>query len=395
MRRGEQVSSPIPALEGLPLLEDLGNLEGKRVLVRTDFNVPLEHINGTWVVADELRIRSALPTIEYLQRAGATVVCCSHLGRPKGEYASELSMKPVAQVLERYAPGVNLLENLRFSPGETANDPAFVAELIDGFDAYVNDAFGVSHRAHASIVGPPQFLPSAAGRLLEGEITELGGLLHEPARPFVAFVGGAKVADKLGVMKALAKYADTVVVGGGMAFTFLAARGRGVGNSLLDPSMLDECAELLEGSTTFELPSDIIALEAGASFGPGCTQGSVETFEEDIPDGWMGLDIGPRSAAHFADLVATAGTVLWNGPMGAFEDSRFAAGTKAVALAIAGTRAMTVVGGGDSARAVEQFNVAPRVDFLSTGGGASLELLEFGDLPALAALRAASNAPRR
>ena len=230
---------------------------------------------------------------------------------------------------------------------------------------------------------------------MEREVTELGGLLHEPARPFVAFVGGAKVADKLGVMKALAKYADTVVVGGGMAFTFLAAQGRQVGNSLLDPTRIGECTSLLEGPTSFELPSDVIALEAGNAFGPGCTSGEVQTFSGDIPEGWMGLDIGPVSAKHFADLVEHAGTVLWNGPMGAFEDDRFAEGTKVVALAIANTRAMTVVGGGDSARAVDQFGVAERVDFLSTGGGASLELLEFGDLPALAALRAASNSPRR
>ncbi len=389
------MSSSTPALHGLPLLEDLGNLEGKRVLVRADFNVPLKEVEGQLVVADDLRIRSALPTIEYLQRAGATVVCCSHLGRPKGEYVEALSMKPVAQVLDSLAPGVSLLENLRFNPGETANDPEFVASLIDGFDAYVNDAFGASHRSHASVVGPPKFLPSAAGRLLEREVAELGGLLHDPARPFVAFVGGAKVADKLGVMKALAKYADTVVVGGGMAFTFLAAQGRQVGNSLLDPSRIEECAALLEGETTFELPSDVIALEAGNAFGPGCTSGEVNIFEGDIPEGWMGLDIGPASAKHFADLVTQAGTVLWNGPMGAFEDERFAEGTKVVALAIANTRAMTVVGGGDSARAVDQFGVAERVDFLSTGGGASLELLEFGDLPALAALRAASNAPGR
>ena len=389
------MSSTTPALEGLPLLEDLGPLEGKRVLVRTDFNVPLMEHQGALVVADPLRIRSALPTIEYLQRAGATVVCCTHLGRPKGHFDASLSMKPVARLLDEYAPGLGLLENLRFSPGETGNDPAFVAELIEGFDAYVNDAFGVSHRAHASIVGPPQFLPSAAGRLLASEVAELGGLLHEPARPFVAFVGGAKVADKLGVMKALAKHADTVVVGGGMAFTFLAAQGRAVGGSLLDPSRIEECAALLDGPTKFELPSDVVALEAGAAFGAGCSGGTVETFTGDIPDGWMGLDIGPESAARFSELVVKAGTVLWNGPMGAFEDDRFAEGTRAVAMAVANTRAMTVVGGGDSARAVEQFGVAPRVDFLSTGGGASLELLEFGDLPALAALRAASNAPRR
>lgn len=393
-RSGEQVISASPALGGLPLLEDLGNLEGKRVLLRADFNVPLKEEKGELLVADDLRIRSALPTIEYLQRAGATVVCCSHLGRPKGVYVEAMSLKPVAQVIERYAPGVTLMENLRFNPGEIANDPNFVSSLIEGFDAYVNDAFGASHRSHASVVGPPHFLPSAAGRLLEREVAELGGLLHNPDRPFVVFVGGSKVSDKLGFMKALARHADRVVVGGGMAFTFLAAQGRAIGNSLFDESRLEECKQLLQGETPFELPTDIVALEAGASFGPGCSEGGVEVFVGDIPEGWMGLDIGPASAAHFADLIASAGTVLWNGPMGAFEDDRFNAGTEVVALAIANTRAMTVAGGGDSARAVEQCGVAERVDFLSTGGGASLELLEFGDLPALAALRSASNAPR-
>lgn len=382
------------ALRGLPLLEDLGDVDGKKVLVRTDFNVPLAVSGDRRVVADDFRIRSALPTLRWLVDHGATVVCCSHLGRPDGEVDPAYSMEPVAEHLATLLPGVEVMENLRFNAGETRNDPTYAHTLIDDFDCYVNDAFGVCHRSHASVVGPPAVLPSAAGRLVEREVETLGGLLGEPASPFVAIVGGAKVADKLGVLQALAKVADTIIVGGGMAFTFLAAQGHDVGGSLLDPSRFAACLELLEGPVEILLPSDVVALSPGSSFGPGSSDGEVETFGVDLPDGWMGLDIGPQSADRFAAAIARAGTVLWNGPMGVFEDERFAAGTRRLGLAVAASEGVSIVGGGDSCRAVEELDVADSISFMSTGGGASLELLEFGDLPGLAALRAAPNAPR-
>ena len=388
---GERAS----ALEGLPLLEDLGDVAGKRVLVRTDFNTPLRDGPDGLEVADDFRIRAALPTIEWLTDHGATVVCCSHVGRPKGAPDPSFAMAPVAARLRELAPGVEVLENLRFDPRETANDSTLTAELISGFDAYVNDAFGVSHRRHASVMGPPQTLPSAAGRLVQREVETLGGLLSDPVRPFVAIVGGAKVADKLGVIHALSKVADTIIIGGGTAFTFLAALGHEVGGSLLDSSRLDECRELLEGPATILLPVDVVALSPDGSFGPGQTAGEVAVFDQDLPAGWIGLDVGSRSAAIFADAIATAGTVLWNGPMGAFEDERFASGTAAVGKAVAASRGRSVIGGGDSCRAIEELGLADEVDFMSTGGGASLEFLEFGDLPALEALRQAPNAPGR
>ncbi len=293
----------------------------------------------------------------------------------------------------RLAPKVELLENLRFDPGEEHNDPAFVEKLINGHDAYVNDAFGVSHRSHASVVGPPSRLPSAAGFLLQREIEALGGLLGSPARPFVAVVGGAKVADKLGVLKALLQRVDVLVVGGGMAFTFLAAAGHRVGGSMVDPDRIDECTALLASGKRILLPTDIVSLEPGAAFGCDCTGGEVRVVEGDIPEGWCGLDIGPTTVEAYADAISTAGTVLWNGPMGVFEDTRFAAGTAGVARAVAECRGYTVVGGGDSAAAVDQLGLDSDISFISTGGGASLELLEYGDLPGLAALRGASNAP--
>ena len=381
------------ALRGLPLLEDLGPLEGKRVLVRTDFNVPVEDTPQGRVIRDDLRIRATVPTLEWLVAEGAEVVCASHMGRPKGEVNPKYSLDVVADRVAELVPGVSVMENLRFDPREEANDPTLVAELVDQFDAYVNDAFGASHRAHASVVGPPQFLPSAAGRLLAREVEVLGGVLLEPQRPFVAIVGGAKVADKLGVMAALSTKADVIIVGGGMAFTFLAAQGRGVGGSLLDASRIEECRTLLQGPAEILLPSDVVALSPGSAFGPGETDGTVELFDGDLPEGWMGLDVGPASAAVFSAAIMSAGTVLWNGPMGVFEDARFATGTRAIGDAVAATPGVSVVGGGDSARAVEDFGLAAEIDFLSTGGGASLEFLEFGDLPALEALRHAPNAP--
>ena len=382
------------ALNGLPLLEDLGDIRGKRVLVRTDFNVPLKAGVDGPVVADDFRIRAALPTLQWLVDQGATVVCASHLGRPEGVPDARYSMDPVARHLATLIPGVEVRENLRFDAGETQNDPSFVAQLVKGFDAYVNDAFGVSHRAHASVVGPPTVLPSAAGRLVENEVLTLGGLLSEPVRPFVAIVGGAKVADKLGVLQALSKVADSIIVGGGMAFTFLAAQGRAIGGSLFDPSRVADCLELLAHGAEILLPSDVVALSPGSSFGPGETAGEVQTFDGDIPEGWIGLDVGPESAARFAETIDGAGTVLWNGPMGAFEDGRFAAGTEAVGKAVAACNGSSVVGGGDSCRAIEEMGLVDQISFMSTGGGASLEFLEFGDLPALEALRRADNAPR-
>lgn len=372
----------------LPLLPDLGDLSGRRVLVRTDFNVPLE--GGE--ITDDLRIRAALPTLRWLQEQGATVTACSHLGRPKGAPDPAYDMAPVRARLAELAPGVALLEKLRFDPGETANDPAFVRTLIDGQDAYVNDAFGASHRSHASIVGPPQFLPSAAGRLLAREAEVLGGLRVNPRHPFVAILGGAKVSDKLGVIEALLGVVDTLIVGGGMCFTFLAAQGHAIGGSLVEPDQIDTCRRLLAETSAIHLPSDLTALGPGGRIGDPSAGGEVRQFGVNLPEGWMGLDIGPGTAAEFIDVISDAGTILWNGPMGVFEDDRFAAGTRAVAQAVADARGFTVVGGGDSAAALTQFGLAAEVDHLSTGGGASLELLEKGDLPGLRALREAPNA---
>jgi phosphoglycerate kinase len=387
-------SSDNPLLSGLPLLDDLPDLDGASVLVRVDFNVPLRPCAGEpAVVTDDFRIRAALPTLNYLLAKGANVTACTHLGRPAGAPDSRWELGPVREELSRLAPKVELLENLRFDPGEEHNDAGFVEKLINGHDAYVNDAFGVSHRNHASVVGPPARLPSAAGFLLQKEIEALGALLGDPARPFVAVVGGAKVADKLGVLEALLDRVDALVVGGGMAFTFLAAAGHDVGGSLVDRDRVAECAALIESGKRILLPTDIVALEPGAEFGCDCSEGKVRTVGADVPDGWRGLDIGPVTMASYAREIATAGTVLWNGPMGVFEDPRFCAGTAGVARAMAECAGFTVVGGGDSAAAVDELELEDQISFISTGGGASLELLEHGDLPGLAALRGASNAP--
>jgi phosphoglycerate kinase len=367
----------------IPTLADLGDVRGKRVLVRTDFNVPMD--NG--VITDDFRIRAALPTIEWLTTRGATVVCASHLGRPKGAPNPKYSMDAVRSRLAELAPGVELLENLRFDPGEEANDPAFVAKLVEGVDAYVNDAFGACHRAHASIVGPPKTLPSAMGLLMQKEVDVLLGLRNDPKRPFVAVLGGAKISDKLGVVEALLEIVDELVIGGAMCFTFLAAQGNPIGDSLWEPDQVDTCKRLMAGSTaagkTIHLPEDLVGLDASGHF---------STFGAHLPDGAKGLDIGPGTAAAFSDVIMEARTVFWNGPMGMFEDPRFEAGTRTVAQAMADTKAFTVVGGGDSAAALAQFRLDDDVDHVSTGGGASLELLEFGDLPGLEALRGAPNA---
>ncbi|MGA2472661.1 MAG: phosphoglycerate kinase [Acidimicrobiales bacterium] len=387
-------------LSGIPLLEDLPDLDGKRVLVRVDFNVPLHiGVRGKATVADDFRITAALPTLRRLQDEGAEVVASSHLGRPAGAPDPRWEMDPVRKRLEVLCPGIGLTENLRFDPGEKANDPAFVQRLIEGFDAYVDEAFGAAHRAHASIVGPPQFLPSAAGMRFAKEVEVLGGILEQPARPFVAIVGGAKLADKLDVLKVLATKVDTLVVGGGMAFTFLAAKGQHVGNSLFDPTHLQDCRDLLDSGVRILLPTDTLGLEPGGTFGPPSEghgpRGSVKVIEGDLPDGWTGLDIGPDTAAAFAQEVATAGTVLWNGPLGAFEDHRFAAGTRIVAEAVAHCPGFSVVGGGDSASALDELGLSDKIGYLSTGGGASLSFIELeGHLPGIDALRNAPNAPR-
>ena len=366
----------------VPALEDLGDVAGKRVLVRTDFNVPMEGPDEARVITDDFRIRAALPTIEWLTSRGAHVVCASHLGRPKGVSSVKYSMEPVRARLAELAPGVELLENLRFNPGEEANSPEFAASLIKGIDMYVNDAFGAAHRAHASIVGPPRSLPSAAGRLLQREVDILGDLREKPKRPFVAVLGGAKVSDKLGVIDSLLQIVDALVIGGGMCFTFLAAQGYPVGASLCELDQLTTCKKLLEGPKTIYLPEDIVGLDASGNFA---------TFGIRLPEGAKGLDIGPGSAGAFTDVIMDARTVFWNGPMGMFEDERFAAGTRTVAEAMAATKAFTVVGGGDSAAALAQFGLGDDVDHVSTGGGAALELLELGDLPGLTALRGAPN----
>ncbi len=365
----------------LPTLEDLPDPKGKRVLLRVDFNVPIS--DGS--IDDDRRITGALPTIEWLQEHGATVDACTHLGRPKGEPNPEYSLDPVRERLSELAPDVELLENLRFDPGEEDNDDEFVAKLIEGRDLYVNDAFGASHRAHASVVGPPKHLPSAAGRLLAREVEVLGGLLERPHRPFVAILGGSKVSSKMGVIEALIDKVDHLAIGGAMCFTFMTAQGISVGDSMMEADWVDACKGFLEGPSKNKLmiPTDVVAM------GP---DEEVQVFNGDIPEGWKGLDIGPETTLAFIAPLERAGTVLWNGPMGMFEDTRFQEGTVDVAEAVADSHGFTVVGGGDSAAAVAKFGLDQRIDHVSTGGGASLELIEKGDLPGLQALREASNA---
>jgi phosphoglycerate kinase len=388
-------------VDPVPQLEQLAVERGTRVLLRADFNVPLR--DGR--IEDDLRISAALPTIEYLRARRAEIVCCSHLGRPKGKADPQFSLAPIARRLgellgidvglspevagfeslrraQNLEPGeVMLIENLRFDPGEEANDPAFSSNLTQLGDVYVDDAFGAAHRAHASIVGPPLVLPAAAGRLLAREVEVLGGLLDAPKRPFVAILGGVKVSDKLGVIDALLQRCDTLLVGGAMAFTFLAARGAQVGDSLVQDDQVDHCREVLR-SGRIEIPTDVVAAADMTA-----TAQTRHVRADAIPTGLKGLDIGPETAGHYADVIAGAATVLWNGPMGVFELEPFAAGTRTVAGAVADCRGFTVVGGGDSAAAVRRFGLADRIDHVSTGGGASLELIELGDLPGLQALR--------
>ncbi|HVM39396.1 MAG TPA: phosphoglycerate kinase [Acidimicrobiia bacterium] len=390
----------------MPRLEDLPVESGTRVLLRADFNVPLADGTPMRRITDDGRIRAALPTIEWLLERGAAVIACSHLGRPKGEPDAALTLAPVAARLgellgkdvalcpevvgdeaTRMAAGlqpgdVMLLENLRFHPGETANDDAFADALAGLADCYVDDAFGAAHRAHASVVGPPPRLPSAGGRLLGAEVDVLGRLLTDPERPFLVVLGGAKVSDKLGVLESLAEQADVVLIGGAMAFTFMLAQGYEVGDSLVEPDHVDACRDLL-GDGVVRVPTDVVIAQDITDDAETRTVSAADG----IPAGWKGLDVGPETAAEYANEIERAGTVFWNGPMGVFEVAPFAAGTRAVAESVARSSAFTVVGGGDSAAAVRQFDLEDGIDHMSTGGGASLEYLEQGDLPGLQALR--------
>ena len=372
--------------QALPPYDRWGSLKGKRILVRVDFNAPVAEVRGRLEVTDDFRIRAALPLLEELLSRGATVVACTHFGRPHGQVVEEYRVEPVRRRLNELCRDVELMENLRFNPGEEADDPTFGASLVEGFDYYVNEAFGASHRAHASIMVPPTLIPSAAGPNLARETSTILGLLESPARPFVAIIGGAKVADKLAITKVLCAKADTVIVGGGMAYTFQAALGHSVGSSLFEASYVEQCAQLLAAGNVV-IPSDAWGLPSTSPFGANAGSEPATLFGPDIPDGFAGLDIGPASVERFADVIAGAATILWNGPMGVFEDERFSSGTEAVARAVAASEAVSVVGGGDSVAALQTFGLEGDVSFVSTGGGASLELVELGDLPGLKALR--------
>lgn len=382
----------------VPRLEDLPPVAGRRVLVRSDLNTPLRSKpSGGYEVADDFRLRASVPTLKWLRANGALVTVCSHLGRPKGKVDPRYSMAPVREALTALVPDITVMENLRFDPGEETNDPAFVRRLIDGFDFYVNDAFGACHRSHASIVGPPALMPSAAGRLLQGEVEALSRVMIDPARPFVAVVGGAKVADKLGVLRSLSQRVDHLVLGGAMCFTFLAALGHEVGASHVEPQYLDEARSLLDLHPAPELPNDLIALSPGGTLaiGGAAPTGTVRHFEVDLLPGWQGVDIGPVTIERFAETIGLARTVLWNGPMGVFEDTRCATGTRAVAEAVASCPGFSVVGGGETAAALDEFGLEDQIDHISSGGGATLELLEKGDLPGLAALRSSAAITRK
>jgi phosphoglycerate kinase len=372
-------------------LEDI-DVDGRRVLVRVDFNVPLH--DGE--ITDDTRIRAALPTIEWLREHGARLLLTSHLGRPK-DREPKFSLAPVAKRLGQLlstdvplAPDLDdvpdgdlvMLENIRFEPGETKNDPELARRLAALADAYVNDAFGSAHRAHASTEGVAHLLPSAAGLLLQREVQTLTGILEDPARPLVAIVGGAKVTDKIGVLEAFLERADAVLIGGAMAFPFLSVQGHSIGDSLCAEEDLDPARDLLaRGSRKLRLPVDLVL---GEAFDAETERRELDGV--DVPDGWMGLDIGPRTAEAYGEEIAGAGTVFWNGPMGAFELEPFAAGTRAVAEAVAAAPGTTVVGGGDSSAALHQFGLADEVTHLSTGGGASLELIEGKTLPGVEVL---------
>lgn len=386
----------------LRTLDDL-DLEGRRVLLRADLNVPLDDGH----VADDARILAALATIEELRRREASIVLCSHLGRPKGVDLG-LSLAPIAarlrqlttapvslapavvgadvrKLAEALEPGeILLLENLRYDPGETANDRDFAAALASLAEVYVNDAFGCAHRAHASTEGVTHLLPSAAGLLMVREVASLEGILETPRRPLVAGLGGAKVSDKIGVVERFLTLADHLLIGGAMAFPFLAAQGHQIGASRCTPEDREIAANALAGAVVqrLELPIDLVVAQEASAGAPALTIDSV-----DVDDGWLGLDIGPRTVERYASLIQSAGSVFWNGPMGVFELAPFAAGTRAIAEAVANSPATTVVGGGETVAAVRRLGLADRIDHVSTGGGATLELIEGKALPGVIALQ--------
>ena len=384
------------------------DVKGKKVLLRCDFNVPQDKATGA--ITDDKRIRAALPTIKYLLENGAAVIACSHLGKPKGEWKESLTLAPVAVRLSELLgqpvtfckdiigedahakaaavkPGeIILLENLRFDKREEKNDPEFAKELADMAELYVSDAFGTVHRAHASTAGVAAYLPAVSGFLIGKELEIMGKALEDPARPFVAILGGAKVSDKIAVIENLLTKVDKIIIGGGMAYTFIKAQGYEVGSSLLEADKVDFAREMIErakaGGVEFLLPVDTVVGDRFAA------DAEAKTVAVDaIPEGWMGLDIGEKTIALYEKAIAGAGTVVWNGPMGVFEFDRFAEGTRAVARAVAGSGAVSIVGGGDSAAAVEQLGFADKITHISTGGGASLEFLEGKQLPGVVCLQ--------
>ena len=384
------------------------DVKGKKVLLRCDFNVPMAK-DGSGVITDDKRIRAALPTIQYLLDNNAAVIACSHMGKPKGEVKPELSLKPVAARLSQLLgkpvimaddvvgpdakakaaalqPGqIMLLENTRFEPGETKNNPALAKAMADMADLYVSDAFGAVHRAHASTAGVAQYLPAVSGFLIQKELEVIGGALANPKRPLVAILGGSKVSSKIGVINNLLEIADTVIIGGGMAYTFSAAMGGKIGNSLLEADWEEYALKMMdkakEKGVKLLLPVDTMCAD---KFAPDANSQVVKSGQ--IPDGWEGLDIGPETVKLYCDAVADAGTVIWNGPMGVFEFPAFAKGTQAVAEALSKTSAITIIGGGDSAAAVQQLGYADKMTHISTGGGASLEIMEGKELPGVACL---------
>ena len=386
------------------------DVTGKKVLLRCDFNVPMAK-DGSGVITDDKRIRAALPTIQYLLEHDAAVIACSHMGKPKGEWKPELSMAPVAKRLSELLgkdvilakdivgedakaaalkPGhILLLENLRYDNGETKNDPAFAKALADlaGADGiYVSDAFGTVHRAHASTAGVAAYLPAVSGFLIQKELEVIGGALAAPKRPLVAILGGSKVSSKIGVINNLLEIADTIIIGGGMAYTFSAAQGGKIGDSLLEEDWKGYALEMIDKAKAkgvkLLLPVDTVIAD---KFAADANADVVESGQ--IPDGWQGLDIGPKTVELYCDAVKDAGTVIWNGPMGVFEFEKFAVGTKAVAEALSKTDAITIIGGGDSAAAVQQLGYADKMTHISTGGGASLEFMEGKVLPGIACLQ--------
>ncbi|HIY08607.1 MAG TPA: phosphoglycerate kinase [Firmicutes bacterium] len=385
-------------------IEDV-EVSGKRVLVRCDFNVPLQ--DGK--ITNDKRIVAALPTIKYLMEHGARVILCSHLGRPKGEVKPEFSLAPVAQRLSELlgvpvkmakdvvGPDahaladslkdgeVMLIENVRFEKGETKNDPALSKELASLADLYVNDAFGTAHRAHSSTAGVADYLPAVCGYLIQKEISVMGAALNNPKRPFVAILGGAKVSDKIGVITNLLEKVDTLIIGGGMAYTFFKAMGYSIGTSICEDDKVELAKEIMDKAkakgVNFLLPVDN---KIGDKFAEDCNSKTVPS--DQIPDGWMGMDIGEKSVQLFCDALKGAGTVIWNGPMGVFEMPKFAEGTFAVAHAVADSGAISIIGGGDSVAAVTKSGLSDKMTHISTGGGASLEFLEGLELPGIAAL---------